>query len=152
MTGFSLIVVSWATPSERVCPVLLSYARRSAQGATRTADDDDADSGGNRLSTPGRWHLCFRANQPQQCEGRGRRRAENAIGAGGQSMGRAGEAASTQPASGTLMQQRENGMSPHGASGSNGYRKIEAVRSERTKSPRAKRACVTNSSEPGCVF
>jgi hypothetical protein len=40
-------------------------------------------------------------------------------GTDSQSMGRAADAGSAKPASGTLMQQRENAMSPQGASGVN---------------------------------
>ncbi|MBB5426930.1 hypothetical protein [Paraburkholderia atlantica] len=40
-------------------------------------------------------------------------------GTAGQSMGRAADAGTGKPASGTLMQKRESGMSPQGASDSN---------------------------------
>ncbi|MEX3895812.1 hypothetical protein [Paraburkholderia sp. BR10954] len=40
-------------------------------------------------------------------------------GTAGQSMSRAADAGTGKPASGTLMQKRESGMSPQGASGSN---------------------------------
>jgi hypothetical protein len=40
-------------------------------------------------------------------------------GTAGQSMGRAADAGNSKPASGTLMQKRENAMSPQGASNSN---------------------------------
>jgi uncharacterized protein YdeI (BOF family) len=43
----------------------------------------------------------------------------------GQSMSRAADAGSTHPASGTLMQQRENAMSPQGASGGNATGKMK---------------------------
>jgi hypothetical protein len=46
-------------------------------------------------------------------------------GADGQSMGRAADAGSTKPASGTLMQKRESGMSPQGASGPNATGKMK---------------------------
>jgi hypothetical protein len=46
-------------------------------------------------------------------------------GAEGQSMGRAADAGSTKPASGTLMQKRENAMAPQGASGPNATGKMK---------------------------
>jgi hypothetical protein len=42
-----------------------------------------------------------------------------------QSMGRAADAGNARPASGTLMQQREKGMSPQGESGTNATGKMK---------------------------
>jgi hypothetical protein len=46
-------------------------------------------------------------------------------GTAGQSMGRAADAGTGKPASGTLMQKRESGMSPQGASGTNATGKMK---------------------------